>query len=202
MEHLEPTIPPQGLSGRVYNEEEEKSVAFVHLVRSISSILHIKVSTDSEIKFMVGGILANLDVRGASDPRFHSKKGQYLIASEVMTKKSFLDGEDSQINQSTHRWYQRSRGTQALSTLYAFNCPTFLLTQAHWKLFLENPERNAVFTFPYGLATDQESFCPPCLVRPMDETFIQAIVICLLSNRDALEQEMAKVAEVRASTST
>jgi hypothetical protein len=175
--------------------------AFTLLVGSICDKLDMTdLYSDSEIKFMVGGILANhdLDVKGASDPQFRNKKGQYLIASEVKTKKTFLDGEeDGQPSQRNHRWYQGTRGTQLLSTLYAFNCPTFLVTQTHWKLLVENTERNAIFTFPHG-PSDTESFLPARLVQPMDETFIMAIVICLLSDRDALEQEMAKVALSRA----
>jgi hypothetical protein len=47
-------------------------------------------------------------------------------------------------------WYQSTRGTQILTALYTFNCPTFLFTQEIWKVFVENQGRTSIKTFPYG----------------------------------------------------
>jgi hypothetical protein len=81
--------------------------------------------------------------------------------------------------------YHNSRGIQLLSALYAFNCPTFLFTQKQWKLFVENTERNAITTFPYDMIADHTPHVNSSLVQPMGTTFLKAIVICILSNRES-----------------
>ena len=67
--------------------------------------------------------------------------------------------------------------------MYAFNCPTFLFTQKHWKLFVENKERNSILTFPYDTDPEDTTLANASLMQPMGTTFLKAIVICLLSKR-------------------
>ncbi len=55
-------------------------------------------------------------------------------------------------------WFYKSRGTQTLAALYAFNAPTMLLTQRKFKLFVENPARNEVYTFPYEDSSNENEF--------------------------------------------
>jgi hypothetical protein len=133
----------------------------------------------SETKIIVGGILARYeyDIRSKCDPHFLNANGVHLMASEVKTHRTFPMRE---------MWYHSSRGIQVLSALYAFNCPTFLFTQKQWKLFVENKDRNAIFTFPYDDNTNHTLHVNSSLVKPMGTTFLKAIVICLLSKRDAL----------------
>ena len=107
-------------------------------------------------------------------------------------------------------WYHSSRGIQVLTALYAFNCPTFLLTQRQWKLFAENNERNSVLTFPYDDEVGHSHHVNSSLVQPMGTTFLKAIVICLLSKRGSLVasrkgvsvQESSKVNETPQKTAT
>ena len=156
---------------------------FGGLVSSISFSLGIRIRPKSETKIIVGGILARYqyDLRSKTDPHFLNTSGLNLIASEAKTHRTFGLGE---------MWYHGSRGTQVLSALYAFNCPTLLFTQRQWKLFVENRDRNAILTFPYDDDHEHTPHVNSSLVQPMGTTFLKAIVICLLSRRVTLEESM------------
>jgi hypothetical protein len=104
-----------------------------------------------------------------------------LIASETTTALTFQEGD---------LWYRGCRGVQVLSALYAFNCPTFLFTQKQWKIFVENSDRNAVYTFPCGTESNTP-YVKSTLVQPMGTHFLQAIIICLLpKGEDAMVESM------------
>ena len=165
-------------------------VQFLALVASIAARGLIPLCAANGTKIIVGGILARYqyDLRSSTDPNFSNTEERYLIASEVKTQRTFASGE---------MWYHGARGIQVLSAMYAFNCPTFLLTQKQWKLFVENGERNAILTFPYGDTADDDPHVKSTLVQSMGTTFLKAIVICLLSQRVPLVQskESSQIAE-------
>ena len=168
---------------RALPEDTQESVIqaqFLCLVASIARDL-IPLCAASETKIIVGGILARYqyDLRSSTDPSFLNTEERYLIASEVKTRRTFASSE---------MWYHGSRGIQVLSAMYAFNCPTFLLTQKQWKLFVENRERNAILTFPYGHTADDDPHVKSTLVQSMGTIFLKAIVICLLSQQSPLVQ--------------
>lgn len=50
---------------------------------------------------------------------------------------------------------------------------------------MENNERNSISTFPYDTVADHTPHVNSSLVQPMGTTFLKAIVICLLSNRES-----------------
>ena len=50
---------------------------------------------------------------------------------------------------------------------------------------MENTERNSISTFPYDTVADHTPHVNSSLVQPMGTTFLKAIVICLLSNRES-----------------
>ena len=83
-------------------------------------------------------------------------------------------------------WYHKSRGVQVLTPLFAFNCPTFLFTQKQWKLFVENDDRDQIFTFPFSNDDNLTSHVNSSLVHLTGNTLLMAIAICLLSNRTAI----------------
>jgi hypothetical protein len=90
-----------------------------------------------------------------------------------------------------HLWHQGSRGLEVLSAMYSFNCPTFLLTQQHWKLFFASKERNHVMTYPDGYECDPTSYVSTTCMMPMERDFLRALVICLLApnlNKDVREE--------------
>lgn len=136
----------------------------------VHTSLGISVFHRSEKKIIVGGLLAygQYDARGSTDSYFLHTDLNVWLASEVKNASTFSDRD---------MWYRSSRGVQVLSALYAHNCPTFLLTQKHWKLFLENEERNSVLTFPYREDGRGASHVRSCRVAQMDADFIKAIVI-------------------------
>jgi hypothetical protein len=170
----------------INSSESDIQTQFIGLVSSISLLLRAVLSGFSEKKLIVGGILARYeyDIRSQCDPFFTNAQKIPLLASEVKTHRTFGEGD---------MWYHSSRGIQVLSALYTFNCPTFLLTQKQWKLFVENDERDAVFTFPYN---DEASFTPhvnSSLVHPIGKIFLKAIVICILSERPSLVQPLKEI---------
>ena len=158
---------------------------FGGLVAAIATRLRVRIRLRSETKIIVGGILARYeyDLRSKTDPHFLNTKDRNLIASEVKTHRTFAPGD---------MWYHDSRGIQVLSALYAFNAPTFLLTQRQWKLFIENKDRNAILTFPYDDDPDRSPHLNSSLVQPMGTTFLKAIAICLLSRRGSLDDKSVK----------
>ena len=150
---------------------------FDYLVRQMAESLGLQnLKTQREAKCMVGGLLARpqYTVRGAMDPRFADCTGLHLLATEIKTAQSFPSGD---------MWYRKSRGIQVLSTLYASACPTFLLTQQCWKLFVENDERTEVLTFPYGGEETDTPHMKSTLLSLVGPDLVQAITICLLSER-------------------
>jgi hypothetical protein len=156
-------------------EESSISQEFSKLVVTMSNMLGIHVHPRAETKVIVGGILAlgNYDVRSSTDVHF-LKNGRNVLATEIKTDQTFPLGEV---------WYRKSRGAQVLSAMYAHNAATFLFTQKHWKLFVQNRNRSSVLTFPFDtvMSPRQNSF----LMNRMGPTFLQAITICLLSNLDS-----------------
>ena len=165
--------------------ESEIHARFSSLVVHISVLLRIRVVANGETNLIVGGILARYqyDVRGRCDPHFSTRSGVHLIASEIKRAKVF---------KGHHMWYHNTRGVQVLMALYAFNAPTFLLSQQHWKLLVENEDRNAILTFPYG--DEHSPHVRSAQLASMGSDFVRAIVICLLSNRrTVLEAKAARV---------
>ena len=150
---------------------------FEDLIKQMAESLGLEnLKTQREAKCMVGGLLARpqYTVRGAMDPRFADCTGLHLLATEIKTAQSFPSGD---------MWYRKSRGIQVLSTLYASACPTFLLTQQCWKLFVENDERTEVLTFPYGGEETDTPHMKSTLLSLVGPDLVQAITICLLSER-------------------
>ncbi|KAJ3270296.1 hypothetical protein HDV01_000411, partial [Terramyces sp. JEL0728] len=60
-----------------------------------------------------------------------------------------------------------------------------------FKVFVENAERNAIYTYPYNDDISLSGHVRSTLVQPMGRNLIKAIVICLLSERDIIEKETA-----------
>ncbi len=152
---------------------------FQDIVAMLAVLLRVVVRSKRETRIIVGGLLARYeyDLRSQTDPHFINEHGRDLLASEVKTSRTW---------NTDHMWYHGCRGVQVFSALYAFNCPTLLLSQSHWKLLVENKKRNGILTFPFG--TDASA---PPLVNASDclgigTTFLKAIVICLLSQRPSL----------------
>ncbi|KAJ2987482.1 hypothetical protein HDV02_006113, partial [Globomyces sp. JEL0801] len=62
-----------------------------------------------------------------------------------------------------------------------------------WKLFVENPERNSVLTFPFNDNAEHTPHVNSSLVQSMGRDFLKAIVICLLSQRVSLDDAMKSI---------
>ena len=76
------------------------------------------INVKSETKIIIGGILAKYeyDLRSQTDVHFTNSIGVNLLATEVKTRQTLVEGD---------MWYRNSRGVQSLSALYAFNSPVF-----------------------------------------------------------------------------
>ena len=151
------------------NTEPESYVqgSFNSLVISICTLLGMAIRPRFGTKIIIGGILAKYeyDLRSMTDAHFQTFNGINFIASKVPRNRSFpLDTV----------WYHDSRGIQVLSALYKFNCPTFLLSQKQFKLFVENKERNAILTFPYGEDSSVTPHVNSTLVKSMGTSFLKA----------------------------
>jgi hypothetical protein len=123
--------------------ESDIHAGFLGIVNAIATRLPVRIRSRRETRIVVGGLLVKheFDLRSNTDPHFENEHGRDLLASEVKTKESFIEGLN---------WYEHCWGVQVLSALYAFNCPTFLLSQSDWKVFVEKPDRRGILTFPFA----------------------------------------------------
>jgi hypothetical protein len=133
----------------------------------------------SELSVVVGGLLAKyeFDFLSQTDPFFTNPSGQALLASEVKTAGAL--NVDSM-------WYQGSKGPQVLAALYGHSCPTILLSQRYWKIFIEAPNRDGLLTFPFGRNPGRAPHINASCFHEMGHEFVEAIAICLLSTRAPL----------------
>ena len=163
--------------------ENQIEPRFNNLVITTANALDVLIDTSSQEKIIVGGILAKseLDIRGNSDPLFidsaSKARRRYLLASEIKRATMYSKG---------HKWYNGTRGLQTLMALFNCNCPTILLTQEHFCLFLESEDRREIFKFPsssqYGIDTDYRHHSTISSDTRVD--LLQVLVICLLSERN------------------
>ncbi|KAJ3253378.1 hypothetical protein HK103_000698 [Boothiomyces macroporosus] len=165
----------------IETRESDVQTQFGSLVSMIATHLDIGLQVKLETKIIVGGMFTKneYDVRSRTDPHFLGENNRHLIASEAKRSATFGD---------RGVWYYRSRGIQTLSALYRYGCPTFLYTQNIFKVFVENAERNAIYTYPYNDDTSLSEHVRSTLVQPMGSNLIKAIVICLLSERNKPEK--------------
>ena len=152
---------------------------FMCLAMIIGMKLGIETCSTPNINIMIGGILANhqYDIRSCTDMIMCNMHGVNLLAAEVKTNRSFSP-EDV--------WYHGCRGIEVVSSIYAHNCPTFLITPKQWKLFVENDDRNAILTCPFSRKLYRSAHMNSNVMHPMGTTFLKVIVICLLSKRGLL----------------
>jgi hypothetical protein len=167
------------LLGCTENETEPNiRAAFSALVWSVANCLEIDLREQAKKIAIVGGILARSEyfVQSKTGPYFKNNQMQTVIAAEVFGNDKFKSDEV---------WYHGSRGPRLFTALYYHNAPTFLLSQQNWKLFVENPERTAVYSFPCEEEDPddpcQSSFLRSCLMYRMGRTLVRAICICLLA---------------------
>jgi hypothetical protein len=108
----------------------------------IGALLNFSFMTGVQNKVIVRGFLARTeyDARGSTDSFLKSRSGIPFLATEIKTPKTFPSGQ---------MWFHSTRGVQTLMALYAYQSPTFLFTNKHWKLFMENETRTGILTFPF-----------------------------------------------------
>lgn len=97
--------------------------------------------------------------------------GRDLVAADAKSATKFALGK---------KWYYSSRGAHVLLKLYAFNAPTYLFTQEHWKLFVENDERTTISTYPFSSLPDQSPHSNSRGMEPVGLSLLKTIMICLI----------------------
>lgn len=160
--------------------EIDVQIAIIRLVTLVSDSLLLKTRSRSEHKVVVGGLLAKYeyDYLSQTDPFFTNHQGQALLATEVKTAKA-LD--------TTRMWYEGCKGAQVLGALYGHSCPTFLLSQKYWKVFIENSNRNGIVTYPFDKTVARDHLKVKAnTFKGMGTTLVKVIVLCLLSKREPL----------------
>ena len=175
--------------------ETEIHEAFSELVLYVASALGIDVFCSRDEKVIVGGILVRpeYDLRSETDANFVNDENEYVLGSEVKSHKAFGFGEV---------WYRGCRGVQIFSSLYALNCPTFLVTQRQWKIFIEDSSRRSVLTFPYNEDPKLAPYKAGSLMKPMGTTFIKALSICILAKSQSSSSSATSVSSKCASVIT
>jgi hypothetical protein len=148
--------------------------AFSEVVLFTATSLGVDLFCRKQTKVVVGGIMVRpeYDVRSKTDAIFVDIDGKYALASEVKRHTAFGLGQ---------MWYRGCRGVRVFSSLYAFNAPTFLLTQKHWKIFVEDSSRCTVLTFPFNDDPALAPYVAASLLKPMGTTLLKALCICILA---------------------
>lgn len=161
----------------------ERSFSF--LVLSIAEGLEKMWEVCGENKIVIKGLLANANLAVRGDPDYaiyNPVSGGFYFSTVCERIKSWSLGET---------WYRDSRCIQTMMAMYAFDCPTFLYTQHQFKIFVQNRDNNSIQTFPF---VNEPKHLPGHTAYSMqdnEDMFIQALVICLLSNPARNETIMA-----------
>ena len=147
---------------------------FSDLCHAIARALKADISTNYNTADSIGGILADAryDITSEADLCVSNGNGEYVLTSEIKTNNAFG---------VRFCWFKRCRGAQVACTLYSKNCPCFLFTPKHWKVFIENQQRDAVLTYPFDDDEHETLFDKSTLMRAMGAGFLQALVICFLA---------------------
>ncbi|KAJ3412907.1 hypothetical protein HDV05_008771 [Chytridiales sp. JEL 0842] len=160
-------LPRDTLEANVHN-------AFLLIVFLLSVNLSIESKPLDQTKVRLGGVTAlpEYDYISVSDVKFvGTKTNQTLFCTEINTAASWPLGAS---------WYRDSRLAQLLAALYGHHAPALLFTQQQFKLFVENSERNTIYTFPFGEEATESTHTNASNSGEMSELFFQAIAICLL----------------------
>ncbi|KAJ3402889.1 hypothetical protein HDV05_008191 [Chytridiales sp. JEL 0842] len=160
-------LPEDSLEANVH-------LAFVLVVYRLSHNLSIKTRPFDQTKVRIGGVTAlpEYDYPSVSDVKFvGTNTNRTLFCTEIKTASSWALHES---------WYRYCRLAQVLAALYGHNAPALLFTQQQFKLFVENSERDTIYTFPFGNEAQESTHTNASICYKMSELFFQVIAICLL----------------------
>ncbi|KAJ3250764.1 hypothetical protein HK103_003178 [Boothiomyces macroporosus] len=156
--------------------KSEIQTQFGMIVSMLAVIIGVPIEGRAEAKNILGGFLVKNEYDVRSRTSFHVKNanGCNLLAAVTETQEAFPVSVP---------WYYQSRGIQTLCALYSLGCPTILYSQKYFKVFMENSDRNAIYTFPYNDEMCYSKHVRSTLVQPMGRSLLKAIVICLLPGK-------------------
>ena len=150
---------------------------FMTLVTIIRSQIGVSCFANSQRKVIVGGFMAKdeFDYRSQTDTLFYNSLNMLnLLATEVKRDAGFGDGD---------MWYHDERSCQLFAAMYAFNCPTLMITPTRWKLIVENKARDQVLTLPFHSDPNEALHVNASAIGGVGRVLVDVIVICLLSKR-------------------
>jgi hypothetical protein len=112
-----------------------------------------------------------------------------LIATVITTDTAWKDSKS---------WYHGNRASRTYPTLFTTYAPTFLLTPSKFKMLAENDTRDVVYSWPCGPGADNTGWLR-CRAtgKTADSDFLQALGICLLSNRFPKGSPFTRIARHR-----
>ena len=158
----------------VYASKRVVQSSIMQLIERVAEALDIRIFFDVHEAMAVGGILANekYDIHGYAGICVYSGDGYCLLVIEVKRREAIHN----------QRWYRGYRASQIMTALYHFNVPSFLVSQSQFKVFYENSDRDAIYTFPTARGTELQAdsaFRNSLLNGEMSDDFIKALIICL-----------------------
>lgn len=147
--------------------------AFGNLFASIGTLLEAELRNIGHIPYAVGGLLAESEycIVGRTDSCFTDAESHHILRTEFKTDLAWP---------LSRTYYHGSRGPQLFGNLFAVSnqiCPVLLLTQKQFKLFMQNPDRDSILTFPTLYAT----------LATNTDSFLQILGICALAARPSME---------------
>lgn len=171
--------------------------------RSVQSLLRnaLKPGSRNEASFSIVFSVLPPMIAYAIEPEFdlqyllktRCKTGGYLACSEYdlisrrdlyyttyATGKAVFGTEVKAVASFPHddAWYHDNRSAQVFSALYSLNAPLLLVTPNIFKLFIENEDRNRVFTYPYRSDVDPRHGSKEVVL--CHEQLVDIIVLLLL----------------------
>ncbi|KAI3650630.1 hypothetical protein MP228_004111 [Amoeboaphelidium protococcarum] len=129
---------------------------------------------------VIGGVMCDqsydygskMDIYFTHGPQQNPASPIYF-GTELKTCRSYPDD---------HIWYTDTRLAQVLAALYSLNAPILLATPSQFKVFVENKNRDAIFTYPYCSSDDdgaQSASMASSHTDKVSENLVKVLVILL-----------------------
>ncbi|KAI3641448.1 hypothetical protein MIR68_000578 [Amoeboaphelidium protococcarum] len=163
--------------------ESSFSSNLVQLVQVLGSILKVPTATSNEKSVVIGGVMCDHSYDYCSKMDVYLTKGRSNLPSspiyfgtELKTCTSYPDG---------HLWQSQSRLAQVLATMYSLNAPILLATPSQFKVFVENKDRNTIFTYPYDSLDGHSAYTASSCTDLVQRSLVKVLVILLSRFGDA-----------------
>ena len=216
----------QGRVHRAFNkmkrdESVESLVESRHhiLIYEVGKSLRFDVDEGTPRKIGVGGLLVQDKYDYLSSP------DKYFIREDSKRPVLVTEAKTFQTFEQDHLWYLDARSPQILACMYAFNAPALFYTSKCCKFFVENEERDTIFTYPVDTPNvpandEKDQFKRSLLVKRFDplpsenvpidvtqvsdedEKFLDMLAVCLMGRGGQIPDFLDELSQAESASSS